>query len=134
MNYIILILGLISFAAPRVKVENAWMRIANKGMNTALYLDVTNLRSKDDELTDVSSNIANTVQIHETYKQGDNMGMRRVPSVIIKGKGSFHFAPGGYHVMVIKLKEDLKEGDMKQFTLTFKHAGKVKVTAVVKKD
>lgn len=134
MNYIILILGLISFAAPRVKVENAWMRIANKGMNTALYLDVTNLSSKDDELTDVSSNISNTVQIHETYKQGDNMGMRRVPSVIIKGNGTFHFAPGGYHVMVIKLKEDLKQGDKKQFTLTFKHAGKVKVTAVVKKD
>ena len=134
MNYIILILGLISFAAPRVKVENAWMRIANKGMNTALYLDVTNLSSKDDELTDVSSNISNTVQIHETYKQGDNMGMRRVPSVIIKGNGTFHFAPGGYHVMVIKLKEDLKQGDKKQFTLTFKHAGKVKITAVVKRD
>jgi copper(I)-binding protein len=36
--------------------------------------------------------------------------------------------------MVIKLKEDLKQGDKKQFTLTFKHAGKVKITAVVKRD
>jgi len=70
MNYIILILGLISFAAPRVKVENAWMRIANKGMNTALYLDVTNLSSKDDELTDVSSNISNTVQIMKLISRG----------------------------------------------------------------
>ena len=134
MNFIILLLSLVNLSVPQIKVENAWMRIANKGMNTALYFDVNNLSSKDDELTDVYSNIANNVQIHETYKQGDNMGMRSVPSVIIKGKGTFHFAPGGFHVMVIKLKENLKEGDKKEFTLTFKHVGKVKVMAVVKKD
>ncbi len=134
MNFIILFLGVISLTAPKIKVENAWLRMANQGMNTALYIDVSNLSSKDDELIDVSSNIANNVQIHETFKQGDNMGMRRVPSVIIKGNGTFHFAPGGFHVMVIKLKENLKEGDKKEFTLTFKHAGKVKVMAVVKKD
>src|ERR1035437_8363366 len=111
MNYIILLLSLIGFAVPQINVENVWMRTANKGMNTALYFDVNNLSSKDDELTYVSSNISNTVQIHETYKQWGNMGMRRVPSVITKGKGTFHFAPGGFHVMVIKLKENLKEGD-----------------------
>jgi len=134
MNYLIIILALINFTAPQIKIENAWLRTANKGMNTALYIDVNNLSSKDDELTDVSSNIANTVQIHETFKQGDNMGMRRVKSVTIKGNGTFHFAPGSFHVMVIKLKEDLKEGDKKQFILTFRHAGKIKVNAVVKKD
>jgi hypothetical protein len=134
MNFIILFLGLISFTGPQIKVENAWLRTANKGMNTALYIDVNNLSSKDDMLMDVKSDIANTVQIHETFKQGDNMGMRRVPSVTIKGNSSFHFAPGGFHVMVIKLKENLKEGDKKEFTLTFKHAGKVKVKAVVRKE
>jgi hypothetical protein len=134
MNILILFLGLFSFTAPQIKIENAWMRLANKGMNTALYVDVTNLSSKEDELVDASSNIANTVQIHETYKQGDNMGMRRIPSVTIKGKGTFHFAPGGFHIMVIKLKENLKEGEKKEFTLTFKHAGKVKIRAIVKRD
>ena len=134
MNFIILLLGVMSFAAPQIKIENAWIRVANKGMNTALYLDVYNVNSKEDELTDVSSAVANTVQIHETYKQGDNMGMRKVSSVAIKGNGSFHFTPGGFHVMVIKLKENLKEGDKKDFVLTFKHAGKIKVKAVVKKE
>src|ERR1035437_2070717 len=109
MNFIILLLSLVNLSVPQIKVENAWMRIANKGMNTALCFDVNNLSSKDDELTDVYSNIANNGQIHETYKQGDNMGMRSVPSVIIKGKGTFHFAPGGFHVMVIKLKENRSE-------------------------
>jgi len=134
MNLLILFLGLFSLTAPQIKIENAWMRLANKGMNSALYVDVTNLSSKEDELTDVSSNIANTVQIHVTYKQGENMGMRRIPSVTIKGKGTFHFAPGGFHIMLIKIKENMKAGDKKEFTLTFKHAGKVKVMAIVKRD
>jgi copper(I)-binding protein len=134
MNILILLFSVISFTVPQVKVENIWMRSANKGMNSALYFDVNNLSSKDDELTDVYSKVANTVQIHETFKEGESMGMRRVVSVIIKGKGTFHFAPGGYHIMVIKLKENLKAGDKKEFILTFKHAGKVKIIAVVRKD
>jgi copper(I)-binding protein len=110
------------------------MRIANKGMNTALYFDINNLTSKDYELVDVSSDIAKVVQVHETYKQGDNLGMRKVESITIKGKTIFHLAPGGFHIMVIRLKENLRAGDKKEFTLTFRNHGKIKIIAVVKNE
>ena len=134
MAIIILLLSFVNLLAPQIKIENAWMRTANKGMNAALYFDIKNLTSKDYELVDVSSDIAKVVQIHETFKQGENLGMRKVESITIKSKTTFHLAPGGFHVMVIRLKENLKPGDKKEFTLTFKNHGKIKVIAVVKDE
>jgi copper(I)-binding protein len=134
MAVIILLLSFINLLSPQIKIENAWMRIANKGMNTALYFDINNLTSKDYELVDVSSDIAKVVQVHETYKQGDNLGMRKVESITIKGKTIFHLAPGGFHIMVIRLKENLRAGDKKEFTLTFRNHGKIKIIAVVKNE
>ena len=134
MTVLILLLSFINLLLPQIKIENAWMRIANKGMNTALYFDINNLTSKDYELVDVSSDIAKVVQVHETYKQGDNLGMRKVESITIKGKTIFHLAPGGFHIMVIRLKENLRAGDKKEFTLTFRNHGKIKIIAVVKNE
>ena len=134
MTTIILLLSIINFISPQIKIENAWLRTANKGMNTALYFNINNLTSKDYELVEVSSDIAKVVQIHETYKQGENLGMRKVESITIKGKTIFHLAPAGFHVMVIRLKENLKSGDKKEFSLIFKNHGKIKIIAVVKDE
>jgi copper(I)-binding protein len=134
MAFIIFLLSIINLFSPQIKIENAWMHSADKGMNTALYFDIKNLSSKNYELVDVASGIAKVVQIHETYKQGENLGMRKVGSIIIKGRTTFHLAPGGFHVMVIRLKENLKVGDKKEFTLTFKNQKKIKIMAVVKEN
>jgi|CZKP01.1.fsa_nt_gi copper(I)-binding protein len=132
MVFIFFLLSIVNLISPQVKIENAWMRPANKGMNAALYFDIKNLSSKDYELVDVFSDIAKVVQIHETYKQGENLGMRKVESITIKGKTTFRLAPGGFHVMIIRLKENLKLGDKKEFTLTFKNHEKIKIMALVK--
>lgn len=134
MAVIILLLSILNLLSPQIKIENAWMRPANKGMNAALYFEINNPTLKDYELVDVFSDIAKVVQIHETYKQGENLGMRKVESITIKSKTTFHLAPGGFHVMVIRLKENLKPGDKKEFTLTFKNHGKIKIIAVVKDE
>jgi copper(I)-binding protein len=58
--------------------------------------------------------------------------MRKVESITIKSKTTFHLAPGGFHVMVIRLKENIKLGDKKEFTLTFRNNEKIRIMAVVK--
>ena len=132
MAVIIFLLYLINIISPQIKIENAWMRTANQGMNTALYFDINNRTSKDYELIEVSSEIAKVVQIQETYKLGENMGMRKIESISIKGKSIFHLSPGSFHVMVIRLKEDLRAGDKKEFILSFKNHAKMKIIAIVK--
>lgn len=117
-----------------IKVEEAWIRIANSGMNSAGYCIIKNDGSKDDQLLYVSCSFAKMVQVHETYQDGNKMGMRKAGDIIIKGNSSFTLKPGGYHIMFIKLKENLKAGDKKELVFQFKNKGNLRVSAEVKAD
>ncbi|MBK7329583.1 MAG: copper chaperone PCu(A)C [Dehalococcoidia bacterium] len=46
--------------------------------------------------------------------------------------GELTLKPGGYHVMLMDLKGELKEGDTVELELEFAKAGKVKLTLPVK--
>ena len=102
-------------------------------MATALYFAIENNNAAPDTLFKVDCDFAGKVEIHETYSQGDMMGMRKVDFIIIDGKSSCEFKPCGYHVMLMKLKKDINDGDKENFTLHFKKAGEIKITAVAKK-
>ncbi|HEY6437739.1 MAG TPA: copper chaperone PCu(A)C [Ignavibacteriaceae bacterium] len=110
-------------------IKNAWMRPSSENMATALYFTIENKDNATDTLYKVDCDFAGKVEIHETYSQGDMMGMRKVDFVVIDNKSSFEFKPGGYHVMLMKLKKDINDGDDGKFVLYFKQAGKIKITA-----
>ena len=57
--------------------------------------------------------------------------MRRIDGLPIKGGEFVVLKPGGYHIMLIDLKQPLKEGDLLKFTLTFEKAGDIEVEATV---
>ena len=73
-------------------------------------------------------------QIHETYHENGLVGMRHVDYVVVPAKSGIEFKPGGYHVMLMNVKKDLKVGMKVEFELMFKHSGTVKVKAVVKSE
>ncbi len=116
-----------------IVIENSWIRNSSKGMNTALFFDVHNNGSTADTLYKVSSELAELVQIHETFMQDDMMGMREVKDVVIEPGSTFRFKPKSHHVMLIKLKQDLNEGEEGEVTLFFRNAGEIKISAPVKK-
>jgi len=116
-----------------IKIKNAWMRPSSEKMATALYFTIENRSEDADTLFKVDSDLAERVEIHETYSQDDMMGMRKVEFIIIDGKSSFELKPGGYHVMLMKLKKDVINGDKENFVLRFKQAGEINITATAKK-
>ncbi len=116
-----------------VEVKNAWIRPGAKGMNTAAYFEIVNKGNQADTLFNVKSSLSKIVELHETYKVGDAMGMRKTPFVVVPAKTSFYFKPGGNHVMLIDLKKKLLLGKYGDVNLYFKRAGKIKVTAEVRK-
>lgn len=59
------------------------------------------------------------------------MQMRPLQSVPIGGKESIEFGPGGYHVMLVGLKQDLNAGDEIEITLHFKNQEDLLVTVPV---
>jgi hypothetical protein len=116
-----------------IEVKNPWIRISAKGSNTALFFDVVNKSDKPDTLLNAESDLAELVEVHETFKkENDMMGMRKVKFVIIPPNSTVKFKPRDLHVMLINLKNDLKSGDKGKATLHFKKSGKHSFEAIVR--
>jgi copper(I)-binding protein len=106
-------------ADPGMDVYDAWMRPAKQGENGAIYFMIHNYSSEPDELLEVSSDVAEAIEIHETKMNGDVMEMHQLESVSLDG--ITEFAPGKLHLMLVNLKKDINLGEEIEITLHFKN-------------
>ena len=60
------------------------------------------------------------------------MSMQQVQKIEVPAGEVVQLKPGGFHIMLMDVKKDLKAGDSFDVTLTFEKAGTKKVTATVK--
>lgn len=121
-------------SAAQIEVENAWTRATAPNAKTgAAYMVLKNNGSTDDKLIGAESDVAKKTQIHTAEMKDGMMNMHRVEFILVPGGGSAELKPGGYHVMMMGLKQPLKEGREVHITLKFENAGEIKVTAPVKK-
>lgn len=133
MFLLIAFILLFNQTSKEIEIKDAWLRPAAKEMNSALYFKIINNSDKSDTLYKISSDIAELLQMHETYNKGnDMMGMREVENVVVKSHSTFEFKPMGYHVMLINLRKDIKSGDEVEASLYFKNAGKIKINISAK--
>jgi copper(I)-binding protein/uncharacterized protein YcnI len=98
-----------------------------------VFLVLKNGGGTVDKLVKASSPVAETVELHTHIKDGDAMRMRAVENIPVPANGQTALEPGGYHIMLIGLKQPLKEGGSFPLTLTFETAGSVTVTVPVQK-
>ena len=130
---LMLIYSCLIFSQTKIEIKKAWLRPAAKNMNSALFFEIVNRGERPDTLVKAQSKTAEDVMIHETYSKGkDIMGMRMLKFVAVPPKTLVKFKPKGLHVMIMDLKEELKTGQTKEFSLIFKKAGKIKVKAMVR--
>jgi copper(I)-binding protein len=96
------------------------------------YLTITNHGTADDRLVSASSPVAGVTQIHEMKMEGDVMKMAELADGLpIPAGGSAVLAPGGFHIMFMRLNDGLVEGTMVPLTLVFEQAGAVTVELLV---
>jgi len=122
---------------PAIVVTNPWVRAVGGmgGMDatSALFMVIQNNGSATDTLLSVQSDAASMVQIHLSEVDASGVSsMHEVDGIEIPAGGSVELKPGGYHVMLMGLKRELKEGDTVTFILTFKIAGTITIQAPVK--
>ena len=134
MNVLIIaLLTIFTNPADKIKIIDPWMRVGAEGKATGLFFKIENNSDKADTLYKTEFDLAGKVEIHETYDAGnDMMGMREVEMIVIPAKSSFELKPGAHHVMLMKLKQDIKKGDEGEITLFFKQAGEIKIKAKAK--
>lgn len=113
--------------------EQYWIRPAKKGQNTAAYLSSYDELEVTDELVAVSAtpDVAKAIELHDHINDKGVMKMRPVSAIVVE-KGKTIMEPGGKHIMLLGLTQDLKSGDKIQFSLTFKKSGQKNVAFIVR--
>ncbi len=99
---------------------------------TAAYMTLRNSSAKTATLVQASSPAARAVELHTVVDEGGVKKMRPVAKIDVPAGGETPLKPGGLHIMLIGLKEPLKEGASIALTLTFADGTRREVSAPVK--
>jgi len=116
--------------SPTVAVENPWARATpGNAANGAAYLTLTGTAAN--RLVSASSPVAANVELHEVINDNGVMKMRAIPGIeIVPGKPTT-LVPGGLHVMLLGLRQPLRQGESFPLTLTFAQGAPVTVQVPV---
>jgi periplasmic copper chaperone A len=108
--------------AANLKVEDAWARATAPGQPVGgAFMKLTS--DTNAQLVGASSPVAGRVQVHMMKMQDGVMIMREMKSLPLPKGKTVELAPGGYHIMLMELKQPLKAGEHVPITLKVK-AGK----------
>jgi periplasmic copper chaperone A len=114
-------------ALAQVTVSAPWVRATvPTGKVTGAFMQ---LRSAGDaRLVEARSSVAGMVEIHRMEMDGQTMRMHAVDGVDLAAGQTVNLASGGYHIMLMDLKRQLKEGEMVPLTLVVEHKNKKRET------
>lgn len=117
------------FTAGSIKVSEPWSRATPASAKVgAGYLTITNTGKEPDRLIGGSTLVAGVFELHEMAMVDNVMRMRALPKGIeIKPGETVTLRPGGTHVMLMDLKQQIKEGQPIKGTLVFEKAGKIEI-------
>lgn len=134
--------AVVAFAAPAwsgdykigaLTIQAPWTRPAQAGMNGVGFMTVANAGPKAVTLLRAESPLAGKVEIHSASMSAAGvMSMRREDKgVVIPAGGQVAFASGGYHFMLLGLKQPLTQGQKAPVTLVFDNGRRAMVEMTV---
>lgn len=115
----------------QVTVKDPWVRATvSQQKATGAFMQLT--ATKDSRLIEAKSPVAGVVEVHEMSMEKDVMKMRAIPSLDLPAGKMVELKPGGYHVMLMDLKQQMKDGDTVPLTLVVEGKDKKRSTVEVK--
>ena len=101
------------------------------GETSAVYMSISN--NGEDSLTIINAetDVARLVEIHETVVENDVARMNRVESIVLEAGESVELMPGGKHIMLMQLTQDIVADDEIEVSLQLDNGDSLIVTAVV---
>ncbi len=113
-------------------IETPWAR-ASIGMSrpAAAYVTIRNEGQTADILTGIETTVSAMPEVHRMEIKDGVSTMGPVGPLEIPANGSVTLAPGGLHVMLMKLQQPLTKGGQFSMTLIFKNAGRVDVSVPI---
>jgi copper(I)-binding protein len=124
---------LVAAAAPafgQVQVSDPWVRatVAHQKA-TGAFMSLT--ASKELRLVEAKSPVADVVEIHRMTMENNVMQMRAVSGLDLPAGKAVELKPGGYHVMLMGLKAQVREGESVPIALVVEDKDKKRTTIEV---
>jgi copper(I)-binding protein len=109
--------------AESVTVADPWARAMLPGQRVAgVYMTLRSATSA--RIVGVSSPAARAAEVHHMSHEGGTMKMRKVETLALPAGKAVVLAPGGYHIMLLDVREPLQAGTRVKLTLTVEQDGK----------
>jgi periplasmic copper chaperone A len=117
------------YSAGDLKISHPWARMTVPGAKVgAGYLKVANTGAAPDRLVSVETPAADRVEIHESLEENGVARMRPLKDGVALAAGAdAELKPGGMHLMLMGLKQQLVAGQKVPATLVFEQAGRLDV-------
>jgi len=111
-------------ASAQTTVKDAWIRgTVAQQKATGMFAQISS--AQGGRLVGASSPVAGVVEVHEMAMEGNVMKMRALADGLALPAGqTVELKPGGYHVMLMDLKQPLEAGSTVPVTLVFEGADK----------
>jgi hypothetical protein len=101
-------------------VKDAWVRgTVPQQKASGAFMQITS--TDGGKLLSVSSPVAGVAEVHEMAMEGTTMRMRAVGALDLPAGQAVELKPGGYHVMLMDLKQQLKAGDTVPLSLVIEN-------------
>jgi hypothetical protein len=121
-------------APSSITVSDPYVRApAPNAPATGAFMVIKNAGKADRKVVKGESPVAKVTELHTHVEEGGVMKMRPVPDFALRAGSEAVLKPGSLHVMLIDLKQPLKEGDVVPITLSFDDGSSLKVEAPVRK-
>lgn len=128
-----LIFNALVFAAD-ISVKDVYIKqTPPNATNTAIFMKIYNTSHKDLALYKVETNLSNTAELHNNLREKNKMMMIQVPKILIKANSSIELKPGGYHIMVLNLKNKIDANTSANITLYFDNNQSIELKNVTSK-
>jgi len=115
-----------------LRIEHPFARATPPGAKSGgAYLTIVNSGTTVATLVGAVSPVAGAVELHQMAMDGGVMTMRAVRAVDVPPGGKLELKPGGYHFMLLDLKQPLKVGDKLPLKLSFQNLGTIEVAIEV---
>ena len=105
-------------AHAQVTVQDAWVRATVPQQKaTGAFMRLT--AAQDARLVSASSPVAGVTEVHEMKLVDNVMKMRPLPALDLPAGQAVELKPGGYHIMLLDLKQPVAPGSTVPLTLVF---------------
>ena len=120
--------------ADRLQVVDPYVRAVPPGQpNSASFLALRNTADAAHALVGAESPVAEVVELHTHIEKDGMLSMRQVERIELPAGQTVELRPGGFHVMLLGLKERLTPGEKVPVRLLFEDGSSLDIQAEVRK-